>query len=120
MTVYLNSVERQGKNKKIKVVRKSRNFKFSQLFYVLGGLVILLGLFYGVIANKVVTTGYDIKTNEKKLNMMKDENDELRIKISELKSVQILEDKVVEMGMTEPKVVDYMRIGREIAIGNIH
>ena len=76
----------------------------------------MLGLFYGIIANKVVTTGYDIKLTEKKLNSMKDENDELKIVISELKSVQVLEDKIVEIGMVEPRDTDYMSIGKEVAL----
>ncbi len=116
MTVYLGAVRKRPTTKKNKTIKKDGNFQFSQVFYTLVGMIVVLGLSYGIIANKVVTTGYDIKATEKRLNDIKNENDELRIMISELKSVRVLEEKIVEMGMIEPVDVDYMSIGREVAL----
>ena len=116
MTVYLGTARRQISSNKIKLNKKNRELKFSQILYTLLGTVVVLGLFYGIIANKVVTTGYDVKVTEKRLNDMKDKNDELKIKVSELKSVKVLEDKIMEIGMIEPGDVDYMSVGREIAL----
>jgi len=116
VTVYLGTAKRQLTTKKIRIVKKGGDFKFSQVFYILLGTIVALGLFYGIIANKVVTTGYDVKVNEKKLSDMKDENNELKIMVSELRSVRVLENKIVEIGMIEPGDVDYMSIGREVAL----
>lgn len=116
MTVYLSAARKQATTKKVKIVKDRANLKFSQIFYTLLGCVTILSLSYSIITNKVVTTGYDIKMNEKKLNEMRDKNDELRIKLSELKSVQVLENKIEEIGMVEPEEIDYMRLGHEIAL----
>ena len=118
MTVYLGAARKRPTIKKNKTIKKNGDFKFSQILYTLIGVIVVLGLSYGIIANKVITTGYDIKDTEKKLNDIKNENDELRIAISELKSVRVLEEKIVEIGMVEPVDVDYMSIGREVALKN--
>jgi cell division protein FtsL len=118
VTVYLSAVKRRPIIKKNKTSKKKRNVRFSRILGTLISVVIILGLSYGIIANKVVTTGYDIKSTEKKLSDIKNENDELRIIISELKSVRILEERIVEIGMREPIDVDYMSIGREVALKN--
>jgi cell division protein FtsL len=116
VTVYLNAARKRPTIKKNKMIKKGDDFQFSQVLYTLIGVVIVLGLSYGIIANKVVTTGYNIKATEKRLSDIKNENDELRIMISELKSVRVLEEKIVEIGMIEPVDVDYMSIGREVAL----
>lgn len=116
MTVYLGAAKGQSATRKIKIVKKSGNFKFPQILCMLLGIIIVLGLVYGIIANKVVTTGYNIRATEKMLNDMKDKNDELKIMVSELKSVRVLENKIMEIGMIEPGDVDYMSIGKEVAL----
>lgn len=118
MTVYLPAVKKRSITKENKPIGRSENFKFSQVLYTLLGVILVLGLFYGIIANKVVTTGYSIKTIEKELDDIKKKNDELSIAVVELKSVQVLEDKVTEIGMVEPRDIDYMSIGREVALKN--
>ena len=117
MTVYLSAVKKRPIIRKNKTIKRGGNFEFSHVFYVLLSIIVVLGIFYSIIANKVVTTGYNIKVTEKKLNNMKNENDELKIAVSELKSVRVLEDKIVEIGMVEPKDTEYMSIGREVALG---
>jgi len=116
VTVYLNSTKRQPINKRSKHTQKNGNLQFSQILYTLLGFILILGLLYGAIANKVVTTGYDIKFIEKKLANLKNKNDELKIIISELKSVRTLEGKITEIGMIEPKDADYIRLGKEVAL----
>ncbi len=94
---------------------KDKGIKFSSILYTLLGIIVVLGLGYGILANKVVTVGYDVESMEKKLNEMKDKNDELKIKVSELQSVKILENKVTEIGMIEPDSTEYITLRREVA-----
>ena len=116
MTVYLGTAEGQTIIKKAKINKKNRDLEFSNIFYVLLGIIIISGLVYGVVANKVVTMGYDIESIESRLSEMKNENDDLKIRISELRSVKVLENKIMGIGMTEPGNVDYINISREFAL----
>jgi cell division protein FtsL len=116
VTVYLGTAKKRETIKNTKTKKERETFEFSKVFYILLSTVIVLGISYGLVANKSAITGYNIKVMEKKLNNTKDKNDELRISISELKSVNILENKSVEMGMIEPENVEYMSIGNSFAL----
>jgi cell division protein FtsL len=60
--------------------------------------------------------GYDIKTTEKEIANLKNDNDNLKIKISELKSMKVLEDKAIKIGMVEPQEVDYLNVVEGLAL----
>ncbi len=116
MILYSSTVKKQSTIKVARNYKKSGSIKFFIVFYVLLGLIIILGIFYGVVTNKVATIGYNIKSTEKKIDTIKNNNDSLKIKISELKSVKLLENKVNEIGMVKPSEIDYLNIGKEVAL----
>jgi cell division protein FtsB len=122
MTVYLgttkmNSFSSKVKNKnKIKTKKTKNSFNFSLIILILFSFLISLILFYAFTVNRVATMGYNIKVTEKKINNLKNDNDNLKIKISELKSMKVLENKALEIGMAEPQEIDYLNVVEGLAL----
>jgi cell division protein FtsL len=124
MTVYLGIAKSSGLGRK--KTKKNRNrskvrlgkkrVDFASLIPMLFGVLVVLILFYAFTINRVATAGYDIKVMEKEIRDLKNGNDELKIKISELKSMAILEDKALEMGMKKPEKVDYLNVTAGLAL----
>lgn len=122
MTVYLGTTKMHsfgGKTKRknrVRIKKMKSNFNFSLIILVLFFILISLILFYAFTINRVATMGYDIKVTEKKINDLKNDNDNLKIKISELKSINVLENKALEIGMVEPQEVDYLNVVEGLAL----
>ncbi len=121
MTVYLGNAKTQyfGERKKTrapkaKTVRKEINF--SMVVFWLSILLVGLILGYVFIINKIATLGYNIKATENKIQELKNQNDNLQIKSSELASINTLENKATNMGMISPEDVDYLNVTEKLAL----
>ncbi len=122
MTVYLGSTAkttyfgRKTKIKKTTVKSVQKRVSFSNIIFWLGLLLVSLILWYAFNVNKIATLGYQMKNTEKNIQKLKNENDELKIKSSELKSIGTLEIKANEIGMTNPPEVDYLNVVEGLAL----
>jgi len=124
MTVYLNVVELGRSSAKRESLRKKkrdsgkaeRKSIFSGSFLWLSGFTVLVMVGYIITVNMVATSGYGIKATENRIEVLKNENDALKIKISEMQSIDTLEKKALELGMVEPEVIDYVNEGENLAL----
>ncbi len=122
MTVYLGSTAernyfgRKAKIKKTTVKPVQKRVSFSGVIFWLSLLLVSLILWYAFNVNKIATLGYQIKNTEKNIQELKNENDELKIKSSELKSIGILETKAGDIGMINPEEVDYLNVVEGLAL----
>ena len=121
MTVYLGNAKAQyfgerGKTRKPKAKTIRKEINFSMVIFWLS--ILLVGLILGYIftINKIATLGYNIKTTEKKIQELKNQNDNLQIKSSELMSINTLENKATDLGMVRPIEVDYLNVTEKLAL----
>ena len=52
----------------------------------------------------------EIKDREQQLKRIEEENDQLRINLSSLQSIYLLEEKKEELGMVNPEKVDFIEL----------
>ncbi len=124
MTVYLgNTVKTQylgGKNKsktKRTMVKSAKGWvDFSVVIFWLGILLVGLIIGYAFTINRIATLGYKIKDTERNIQELKNKNDNLRIKSSELKSIEVLETRAGDIGMINPEEVDYLNVVEGLAL----
>jgi len=121
MTVYLGNAKAQyfgerGKTGKPKAKTIRKEINFSMVIFWLS--ILLVGLILGYIftINKIATLGYNIKTTERKIQELKNQNDNLQIKSSELMSINTLENKATDLGMVRPIEVDYLNVTEKLAL----
>ena len=122
VTVYLDGTAKaqyfggQAKSKKTVTKSAKKPIDFSTVIFGLGILLLGLVLWYAFNINRIATLGYEIKDTEKNIQELKNENDELKIKSSELKSIGILETKAGDIGMINPEEVDYLNVVEGLAL----
>ena len=122
MTVYLGNTARTtyfgGKTKIKKTTVKSarRQISFANIIFWLGLVLIGLVLWYAFNINRIATLGYGIRATEKNIQELKDKNDNLKIKSSELKSIGTLESRASDIGMANPGEIDYLNVVEGLAL----
>lgn len=79
-------------------------------------LIVSLAIVYSVQANNVATSGYSLQTYKSKIANLRSENTNLELKLSEVKSLGFLEEKVADLEMIEAKGVDYISNTSEVAV----
>lgn len=80
------------------------------------GFVIVLGAFYLYATNKVAVQGYAIRSAEKEIARLKQDNNQLRIQEAELKSLYRIEESGKRLNMFEPENVSYIEDANAIAL----
>jgi len=122
VTVYLGSTAkttyfgRKTKIKKTTVKSARKQVSFADIIFWLGLVLIGLVLWYAFNINRIATLGYGIRVTEKNIQELKDKNDNLKIKSSELKSIGTLEARAGDIGMTNPGEVDYLNVVEGLAL----
>jgi hypothetical protein len=86
-----------------KISSGSINLTFAVLIFI-----VVAGLFYLYSTNSNAVQGYQIKNIEKELSNLKNDNEKLRIKEAELKSLYRIEESTKNLNMEETKIVSYV------------
>ena len=101
--------KRAIKSKPVRVGRVTLNF-------LLVVLICTAGVFYIFEVNNVATQGYQIKDLEKKVQDLKNSNENLKIREAELRSMYNIEEKTKDLNMTAPKDVSYISLPGDVAM----
>ena len=74
------------------------------------GLISLASVAYIFQVNKIATAGYKIKQKEQQLNKLKEENENLKIRVAQLSSITRLEEEKNKAEMRKPQEVGFLEI----------
>ena len=98
--------------------RFSGNAKGSLMIGVilLGLSVFILGVVYLYQINSIVTRGYDIRDMESQIKDLKQENDKLKIKEVELKSMYNIEKSMKDLDLVSSQAVSYLEMEKPVAM----
>lgn len=77
---------------------------------ILGLLVVLFGAGYLVQINVASSKGYQIRSLENQISELKEEREQLELKVAQEQSVQAVESKVQAMGMVPTPKVEYVAV----------
>jgi len=81
--------------------KKSHVSKLKPLFFgTLSLLVVFSVVTYLIQVNKIAAYGFEIKDLEKQINVVKEENEKLAVKVVELQSMPVVQTKIADLGMT--------------------
>jgi cell division protein FtsL len=86
------------------------------LNFLLVVLICAAGVLYIFEVNDRATLGYQIKQKEQKIQDLKDQNEKLKIREAELRSMYNIEEKTKELNMTAPQNVSYMSLPGNVAM----
>jgi len=104
---HLNIVRSQIYNQK----EESSRIKTKKLLVVVLIFSILMaGLFYIIQANSITSNGYKIRALKKEFSQLEEQNKNLQINISNLKSISVLQSKTESFGMLKAQSVEYLAI----------
>ncbi len=125
MVVYLGVAEKvmatdlvsrgRVRIKKRTVSDRGRFFSFPGWRFCLLLLVVLV-LFYGYLANRVIVLGHTMEQLEQKNKTLRATNAEMKVNVSWLYSVGNLEEEAENFQMVVPREVSYLNVNREIAL----
>lgn len=106
---YLGSMLPWGSNTKRKVNRKEIQFRgFSRFGIILVVLIVIAGLYYMYSINCSAVKGYQARQIEKEIKTLREENEKLRIKEAQLKSLHYIEETSRNLNMAETVNVSYI------------
>lgn len=77
--------------------------------------IILFSVLYIVQANNVATDGYRIQEHKNKKAELQSENKNLELRLSEVRSLSFLEEKVEDLNMIKIEKVEYISPVSEVA-----
>lgn len=81
-----------------------------------GCLIAVVGAFYLYTTNRVAVSGYSIRSVEKEIAQLKQDNNQLRIQEAELKSLYRIEESGKRLNMFEPTHINYIEETNPIAL----
>ncbi len=124
MVVYLGVAEKVAATNLIsrdKVKTKKRVVDGKERFPLPGWrfcllLLVILVLFYGYLANRVIVLGHTVEQLEKKNKTLRATNAEMKVNVSWLYSVGNLEEEAENFQMVVPREISYLNVNREIAL----
>ena len=79
-------------------------------------LICAAGVFYIFEVNNVATQGYTIRDLEKQAQELRDENEKLKIREAELRSMYNIEQRTKDLNMIAPKDVSYLSLPGNVAM----
>jgi len=100
---------------KIKSVSPSGTGKITWSF-LLVSLICVAGVLYIFEVNNAATQGYKIENLEKQVQELKNNNENLKIREAELRSMYNIEEKTKDLNMTAPKDVSYLTLPGNVAM----
>lgn len=98
-----------------KVIKEKKVSKPTAVFLLLG-ILCAAGVMYIFQVNEVATMGYEIKNKEKSIEDLKKDNEFLKIRAAELKSMHNLETEKDRMQMKKPDEVSYIEVNTPVAL----
>lgn len=114
---WQSNIKRKIETKK--TINKKLNAGFISPVFVVFALIAFSGLFYLYSINKTATKGIEMKDLEKEIVTKRNENEYLKIKEAELKSLYKIEESSREMKMIESSDINYVEENQSIAYGKI-
>jgi cell division protein FtsL len=84
--------------------------------FLLVSLICVAGVLYIFEVNNAATQGYNIQSLEKQVQELKNNNENLKIKEAELRSMYNIEEKTKDLNMTAPKDVSYLTLPGNVAM----
>lgn len=78
-------------------------------------LIVLFGVLYIVQANSVATGGYKIQEHKSRVKELQAENKNFELKLSEVRSLGFLEERIESLNMVKAEKVDYLSPVSEVA-----
>lgn len=96
--------------------KKEKILGFINPNFVLVAFIILAGILYLYSINKSAAKGYQYKQIEKDISELKNENEQLKIKEAQLKSLYYLEEASKNLNMTGTKSVSYIEESGPVAL----
>ena len=97
VTSYSNSCSKDGKRLNLRLVNS-----------FLGGLIVVLGIFYLVNINDLTVKGFALKELKSQSNLLISDNKDCEAKIMNLQSYNNLNDKVKKLNMVAVSEVEYL------------
>lgn len=118
MALRLRMTQTGVRCQKRKIVEKEKPKKVSKLTLVVVLLffVFCAGIMYIFQINKMATMGYEIKKTEEQIEELKKQNEALRIRAAELKSMHKLESDKERMNMKKPDEIGYIEVDDPVAM----
>lgn len=98
---------------------KKRKAGFVNPVFAVAFFGVLAGLFYLYSINQSAVRGFQIKEVEKEIANVKKDNEKLRIKEAELKSLYHIEESTKNLNMVGLANVNYIDEGDTVAFGKI-
>jgi len=92
---------------KIDIIRKRFNRR-ATLSKIIVVLVIICGLLYLVEINNTSVKGYEINDLEQKAKKLEEQNKNIEMKVAQLQSIKVVQDKARELGMVSVGKVGYV------------
>jgi len=83
---------------------------------MVGALLIISGILYIYSINSSAVKGYQMKQVEKQISDLEKENDKLKIREAELKSLYHVEEATKDLNMAEMKNVSYVEQTSPVAL----
>jgi hypothetical protein len=106
----------QPKTKRNTNNKKEKILGFINPVFVLVAFIILAGILYLYSINKSAAKGFQVKQVEKDITELKNENEQLKIKEAQLKSLYYLEEASKNLDMTGTKSVSYIEESGPVAL----
>ncbi|MCX6765846.1 MAG: hypothetical protein NT136_02715 [Candidatus Moranbacteria bacterium] len=89
---------------------------FASPWFVVALFIALAGILYLYFINSSATKGYQIRQVEKDISQLKKENEQLRIKEAELKSLYYIEETSKQFNMSEAANISYIEEKSPVAL----
>jgi len=89
--------------------RQAEGLWTGKIFW-LGLALIFVFCYYLFNVNNLATAGYQIKDLEKEIKKVKSNHDQLKIKLSEVRSIELLTQEAGQKKMIKPDRVDYLSL----------
>lgn len=99
-------------------LQRKHNAGFISPVFVVMALTAFAGLFYLYSINQTATKGIEIKNVEKQIAQEKNENESLKIKEAELKSLYHIEESTKNLDMVDAVHVNYIEENPSVAFAN--
>jgi cell division protein FtsL len=100
----------------VEVITKENSSSHSRftpkaVLFLLLGVVIFLAISYIFQINKLAVAGGEIKEKEKILKELRREDENLKIEVAQLRSIESLQEASVQLKMSKPQQVSYVTLG---------
>lgn len=90
-------------------IKKGNKFSGCNFFtIILAGLLVASSLTYLWLINKQSIMGYETASLEKKISLLKDENQKLNLNLVELQEINLVKEKAEKMQMAVVEEVEYL------------